>query len=462
MDIFRRIWGSSIPLMTHSSGEGGSASDDDADDSESAQEGDPRTEGSPAHEEEEIFPATEQGSDDDLKPVPQFIGGAADEPEDSKITTRIEVPTRTILKVVGTLVVIWLLLQVLSIFLLLLLALLLALALSPAVSRLENRGMPRVVAAVSVYVVLFLIVIGFIALIVPPMITQIDNTIEHAPEYVEAFDDVLDRYPTVRDQVDNYLADLNSDEDQGSGSGEQDGSTSAPVTAEAVTGGARNVISIGAAIVGGFLNAFFVVVLAFYLLIEGSRTWNFIARYMTPRVRYRFHRLGPELTNVVSGYVIGQAINSTLFGAFTFVMLLGLGVPQPLLLALLAAITDAIPIVGVPTATIAAMAIALSVSWQTALIVLGLYVVYQQFENYVLLPRVFGNTLQVSGLSILVGVLVGGQLLGIIGIILSLPMTAAIPVIERVWRERIPDDDEIEGHEDEVADHHPTVTDGPA
>ena len=136
--------------------------------------------------------------------------------------------------------------------------------------------------------------------------------------------------------------------------------------------------------------------------------------------------------------------------------------PQPLLLAIIAAITDAIPIVGVPIATIAAMAIALSVGWQTSLIVLGLYVAYQQFENYVLLPRVFGSTLQVSGLSILVGVLVGGQLLGVIGIILSLPVTASIPVIERVWRERLPEKLDIEGYEDEVADHHPTVTDGPA
>ncbi|HEV2129295.1 MAG TPA: AI-2E family transporter [Thermomicrobiales bacterium] len=86
------------------------------------------------------------------------------------------------------------------------------------------------------------------------------------------------------------------------------------------------------------------------------------------------------------------------------------------------------------------MAIALSVSWQTSLIVFGAFMAYQQFENYVLLPRVYGNTLQVTSLSILVGVLVGGQLLGILGIVLSLPLTASIPVIERVWREQIPED----------------------
>jgi predicted PurR-regulated permease PerM len=110
-----------------------------------------------------------------------------------------------------------------------------------------------------------------------------------------------------------------------------------------------------------------------------------------------------------------------------------------LLLAVIAALFDAVPIVGVPVATIPAVILAATVSWPTAIVVLVLYVAYQQFENYVLVPRVFGNTLQVSALSILVGVLVGGQLLGVVGIILSLPLTAAIPVLERIWREEVPE-----------------------
>jgi len=127
-----------------------------------------------------------------------------------------------------------------------------------------------------------------------------------------------------------------------------------------------------------------------------------------------------------------------------------------LLLSLFGAAAVAIPIVGVPVATIAVMAIALSVSWQTSLIVFGVFMLYQQFENYILLPRVYGNTLQVTSLSILVGVLVGGQLLGILGIILSLPLTASIPVIERVWREQVPED--IEMLEETGVTREPTPT----
>jgi predicted PurR-regulated permease PerM len=71
--------------------------------------------------------------------------------------------------------------------------------------------------------------------------------------------------------------------------------------------------------------------------------------------------------------------------------------------------------------------------------VLVLYIVYQQIENYVIMPRIYGTTLKVSPLSILIGVLIGGQLLGVTGILLALPITAAIPVIERIWHEDLED-----------------------
>ncbi len=398
------------------------------------------------HEEEEIFPVYDPDDESDrrLNPVPQVLGQHDSVPESDKQTVRIEIPLRTIIKVILTLVAIWLVLKVASIFLLLLLATIICLALLPVVRRLENRGLPRGLAVASVLSGIIGIVAGFLLVIVPPLITQTQNLVDKAPEYVENFDDVLDRYPSVRDQVDTYLGTSDEDEQQAAPEVAQEaGSEAAPipaVDAGTVQAGASQVISISASIVGGIANVFFVLVLALYLLVEGERTWRYFARYMTPTLRYRFHRLGPQLTQVVSGYIIGQAIISTAFGVFSYIVLFILDIPQPLLLSLFSAVAVAIPIVGVPVATIAVMAIALSVSWQTSLIVFGVFMLYQQFENYILLPRVYGNTLQVSSLSILVGVLVGGQLLGVLGIILSLPLTASIPVIERIWREQVPED----------------------
>ncbi|HWK80247.1 MAG TPA: AI-2E family transporter, partial [Thermomicrobiales bacterium] len=202
----------------------------------------------------------------------------------------------------------------------------------------------------------------------------------------------------------------------------------------------HSLLSFSTGIAGGITNTLFVLILTIYLLLEGERSWHYLSRYIAPTLRYRMRRAFPDILQVVSGYLRGQIITSILFGVFVFALMTVLGVPQPILLAVLAAILDAVPIVGVPVATVPALILAATVSWETAIIVLIAYIIYQQIENYLLVPRVFGNSLQVSSISILLGILVGGQLLGILGTLLALPITAAIPVIERVWSEPLPPD----------------------
>ena len=385
---------------------------------------------------EDIFPAIapDEGaahdrSESGLADIEPIIGTVDHTPESAKTITRIEIPYRTIVLVVGTIFLIWVLLQVWGILLQIFLAFLLATALMPLVRRLQNRGLPKAAAAGLVFVGVIGLIAGFFGIVVPPLVQQVQSFIDNAPAYLERFEGFIRRYPSLWEQY-QQLRDNGLGGEQGSGGG-------APVPVGEAVEVTVNVVS-------GIANTFFVLVLTFYLMLEGDRTWAFLSRYFTPRLRYRLQRSYPEIARVVSGYVIGQSINSLCFGLFAFVTMAVLGVPEPLLLGVLAAVLDAVPIVGVPVATIPAVLLALTVSWQTALLVLALYIAYQQFENYVLVPRVFGNTLQVSALSILVGVLVGGQLLGVIGIILALPITASIPVLERVWNEPLPDSIEDE------------------
>jgi predicted PurR-regulated permease PerM len=110
-----------------------------------------------------------------------------------------------------------------------------------------------------------------------------------------------------------------------------------------------------------------------------------------------------------------------------------LNVPSAAVLALIAAIGDAIPQIGVTLATIPAVLLALTQSLETALIVLVAYFIYQQIENYVTSPRVFSRTLQLSPLVTLLAVLIGGKLLGIIGVLFALPVAAAIPTVAAIW-----------------------------
>lgn len=373
-------------------------------------------------------PAGESDANDEPAHAEPVVGKIDHTPDSTKTTTRIEIPIRTIITVVLSLVIIWILVQLLGILLQVFLAFLLATALLPLVTRLEKRGLPNAAASTIVFTGLMVVIVGFFGIIVPPLIEQGQSIVDNAPEYLHRFEGFISQYPSLDEQYQN----LKDNGITGENSGDE-GSVAEKVPVE-------QVIEISVGIFGRITDTFFVLILTFYLMLEGSRTWNFLSRYFTPRLRYRIERSYPPITRVISGYILGQSINSLAFGGFAFLSLTILGVPETLLLATLAAIFDAVPIVGVPIATIPALLLALTVSWQTAVLVLVLYTVYQQFENYVMVPRVFGNTLQVSALSILVGVLVGSQLLGVIGIILSLPITAAIPVLERVWNEKLPDD----------------------
>lgn len=325
-------------------------------------------------------------------------------------TRQLDLPVATIVKVVLTVFIIWLVLQLWSIFLLVFIAFLLAAALSPPVAWLERRGWSLGVAVSAVGVGLLTIIAVVLGLLVPQLVAQGQTFAENLPDYIARGGFLERRYPDLYARIQTFA------EERGGGA-------------------AGQTLTVGVTIVQGLLSGFLALVLAFYLLLDGERAYRWVARYLSPVQGRKFRRAMPDIVAVVSGYVIGQSITSLLFGVFAFVTLSVLGVPQALLLAVLAAFMDAIPLVGVPIATVPAVLVALTVSVPTGVAVLALYIVYQQIENYVIMPRIYGTTLKVSPLSILIGVLVGGQLLGVIGILLALPITAAIPVIERIWHE---------------------------
>ncbi|MDQ3512901.1 MAG: AI-2E family transporter, partial [Chloroflexota bacterium] len=343
------------------------------------------------------------------------------EPEDDSrrtvVVSRVEIPVRTIVRVVVAIGVILLLIQLWTTILLIFIAFLLAIALNPLVIRLTARGLPRVGAVALIVLSLVGLFALVLTLLIPPLVDQGRLFAADFDGYIEDLRSIADDNEVIDDQIESAT----------------DGGGGTPNPSAVFS----RFLSVGSSLVSGLANLVILIVLAVYILVDGERIYDWIARYLPASQKAKVRRALPEIGRVISGYVTGQAINSTLFGVFAFIVLSILGVPQPLFLALLAAFADAIPIAGVLIATVPAVLLALtgpSGSITTAAIVLALYVAYQQIENYVIVPRVFGNTLQISSFAILVAVLVGGQLLGIIGVILALPLAAAIPVIEKIWR----------------------------
>ncbi len=325
--------------------------------------------------------------------------------------SKLELPGRTIVRVILTLVIIYLLTRLWSVLLLGIIALLVAAALDPLVRKLEKRGFKRPIAVGTVFVGLVASLVLLIGLVVPPLIDDGRDFAENLPEYVDDAQSILNQNPDIYQRL-------------------QEAAQRGAADPTAIFGG---FLTFSFGLIGAISNTLIIFVLAIYILVDGARIYAWMVRYLPEKQRIRLDQAIPEVSSVVSGYVAGQLLTSALFGIFTFIVLTALDVPQALFLAILAAFADAIPIAGVIIATIPAVLLAFSVSVPTAIIVFIAYMIYQQIENYIIVPRVYKNTLQISSFAVLVAVLVGGELLGITGVLLALPIAAAIPVIERIW-----------------------------
>ncbi len=325
--------------------------------------------------------------------------------------TQLELPGRTIVRVLLLLAALWLALRLWELGLQLILAVMLAAALDPAVRWLERRRLPRTLAvAVVVGGVLLVIALAGV-LLLPPLVDEARAFAADLPARVEDYQRLLKQNSDLYERL-------------------QSGAQGASTNPSSLLGG---VLAVGQGLVTAVTTSFILLVMTIYILVDGARIYAWLVRYLPHRHKLKLDETIPEVTKVISGYVVGQLVTSALFGVFAFVVLTLLDVPQPLFLAVVAAVADAIPIAGVILATVPAVLLALAVSPTAAGGVLVAYLIYQQIENYVIVPRVYRQTLQISSFAVLVAVLIGGTLLGVVGVLLALPAAAAVPVIEKIW-----------------------------
>jgi predicted PurR-regulated permease PerM len=189
-----------------------------------------------------------------------------------------------------------------------------------------------------------------------------------------------------------------------------------------------------------------VIVLTLYLLLDGKRAYAWLLAYVPRHHRKKMAETIPEVSDVVIAYMQGQLVTSFLYGAFALVVLTVFHVPAAIPLAFLAAICDILPILGVIISTAPAVLLALTVSPAAAVSILLLYAVYHLFENYVIVPKVYGRRLSLSTFAVLLAVVLGGSLFGILGAVLVLPLVAAYPIIERIWLHEYLNDEVLKDH----------------
>jgi predicted PurR-regulated permease PerM len=182
-------------------------------------------------------------------------------------------------------------------------------------------------------------------------------------------------------------------------------------------------------VVGGLFGLLTILILTFYILVDADNLRNSMLRLFPGRSRSRVAAASRDITVKVSAWLGGQLLLGGIIGATSALGLWLLGIPFFYVLALISGIGELIPVVGPILSAIPAVAVAATVSGKKALLVIVFFIVQQQFENHILVPKVMSRQVGVSAVTVIVALLIGGKLLGIVGAILAVPTAAILQVL---------------------------------
>jgi len=298
-----------------------------------------------------------------------------------------------------------------------LIAIVLAAALNPAVEAFERRGMRRGYAASIVFALALLAVTGIGFLVVPPLVAQVSDFVEAVPDFID--DLTAGRGPLGWLQDDYQIVDRIREAIETEGPG-------------GVLGLSLPVLDIVRSVVTAVIGVITIIFLTYFMLLEGPRTIQRALGLLAPQTRVRYERVGYEIYRTISGYVTGNLLISVVAGVTSTAVLFGVGSEFAIALGLLVAILDLIPLAGATLAAIIVTTVVLiETDWVRAAIVAGFFLGYQQFENHVLQPLVYGRTVQLSPLAVLLAVLIGAELAGVFGALLAIPAAGTLLAIGR-------------------------------
>jgi predicted PurR-regulated permease PerM len=326
---------------------------------------------------------------------------------------------RTVLLVVGILVAAAAVLKVLivsrHILAWVFVALFFAMALNPAVDRLERRlNGHRALATATVMLVTITVLAGLGALFIPTLVHQVTGFADKVPDYLHDLTKGRGRLGFLQSKY--HLVDKARDALKHGGARRLFGLTGTAV------GVAKGVITFVVATVT-------VVFMTFFMLLEGPQWVERFFGLLKPESQPRWRRVGHDIYRTVGGYVTGNLLISVIAGVSTAIVLVIMGVPYAVALGLIVAILDLIPLAGATIAAIIVGLVAFIHSIPAGIVVVVFFIVYQQIENHVLQPIVYGRTVQLSPLVVLISVLIGAELAGVLGALGAIPAAGALQVL---------------------------------
>jgi predicted PurR-regulated permease PerM len=296
-------------------------------------------------------------------------------------------------------------------------ALFLALALDPFVGWLQRRAhLGRAPAIGVAYLLVALVVVAVGWTFVPKLVDETDGLVQALPGYVHDLTHGRGRLGFLETKY--HIVEKVRQQVKNGGATKVLGLSGAAVT---VT---KSIITVVAATIT-------ILFLSFFMLLEG-RGWVERSFALLPeQSRPRWRAVGEDVYKTIGGYVTGNLLISLIAGLSITIVLVATGVPYAVALGLLVAVLDLIPLAGATVAGIIVAIVALLHSVPAGIIVIVFFITYQQLENHFLQPVIYGRTVQLSPLVVLVSVLVGAELAGILGALAAIPVAGSLQVVIR-------------------------------
>jgi predicted PurR-regulated permease PerM len=320
---------------------------------------------------------------------------------------------RVVFAAAGALLLLYCAYKVRSVLLLVFVAAFLAIGLDPAVAFLERKGLKRGLAVTAILLVALLALVGFVAAVVPPLVDQVSTFATELPEYIDSLAERNDRVAEfVRD---NDIADrLREAIDQ------------APTQ---ISGSLGTVVGVAGSVLGKVFNGLTVIVLMIYFSLSLSHMREGSLKLVPKSRRARVKELADPILEKIGSYIAGNVAVSIIAGVISFIFFAVAGVPYPIALALWVAIADLIPLVGATLGMIPALIVAFFISIPVGIATGVFFLIYQQVENYVIVPRVMTKAIDISPAAVLLAALIGGSLLGFVGALMALPFAAGVKLV---------------------------------
>lgn len=322
-----------------------------------------------------------------------------------------------------TVIVLWAAFLVRGVLLLLYISALLAIGFSPIVRIIERqhllpigtRRFPRWLAILILYLAILGALASVASLVFPPLFRQAEQLWTALPDMFDRAQDVLIGKGILRERLTWQQA---VERAPGAGGSQAVG---------------RTVLSAVVGLVGGIAGLITILILTFYFLVEAKALASTLLRLFPKSDRPRVDAIVRAIATKVTAWLTGQLLLATIIGSTSALGLWALGIPFFYVLALISAVGELIPVVGPILSAIPAVGIAATLSLKKVLLVIAFFVVQQQIENHVLVPKVMQRQVGVSPVAVIVALLIGGNLLGIAGAILAVPTVAILQVLFSEW-----------------------------